>query len=102
MEAEHELYRTLLVDWEGRSYADCILTNQRLLIKWEYGSFHQYFLRNIKSVWIESMHRSLRRRFKGKCDPAVVVIVFANGDKTRLYSGEGQLVLQIQKALMPF
>ena len=102
MDAERLIYRTTLIDWEATNYAECILSDQRLIIRWHDAGFDQYSLRTIEAVWLEDMPRSLRKRFRGQTDPATVRIELASGRKIWLYSASGQLAAQIQRALIPF
>jgi hypothetical protein len=102
MEVERELYRIRVTEWEKRVWADCILTDQRLLIKWDSGGLQQYSLRSISAVWSEDLPKAYRKIFKGKPDPAVVMVQFVNETHLRLYSTSGQLATRIQRVLMPF
>jgi hypothetical protein len=102
MEAERQIYRTTLINGEATDYADCTLTDQRLVIRWHNAGFDQYSLRTIEAVWTEDMPRSLRKRFRGKADPATVRIDLASGRTVWLHAASGQLAAQIQRALRPF
>lgn len=102
MEAERQIYRTTLINGEATNYADCVLTDQRLVIQWHNAGFDQYSLRTIEAVWTEVMPRSLRKRFKGKTDPATVRLDLVSGRKVWLHAASGQLATQIQRVLMPF
>jgi hypothetical protein len=102
MEAERQVYRTTLINWEATDYADCVLTDQRLVIQWHNSGFDQYSLRSIEAVWSHAMPRFLRKRFRGKTRPAAVRIDLVNGRKVWLYSASGELAAQIQRVLIPF
>jgi hypothetical protein len=102
MEAERELYRTTLINGEATDYAECILTDRRLLIRWHSGGFDQYSLRSISAVWAEDMPRSLRKRFRGKTNPATIRLDLVSRRQVWLYSATRELASQIQQGLRPY
>jgi hypothetical protein len=46
------------INWEATDYAKCILTDQRLLIRWHNAGFDQYSPRTISTVWTEDIPRA--------------------------------------------
>jgi hypothetical protein len=107
MESEHELYRTKVLNI-NEVWGDCILTNRRLMVKWDNGNMSQYLLTSINNVWSETFPpkatRSLRSKFRDRPNPTTVKITLTHDAlPIHWWSAPGrELVAQIQKAIMPF
>lgn len=110
MEGESEIYRTRVsreVYVGGpRSHrypnADIIVTNKRLILKWDYGDLEQYLLRDIRKV--QSYFE--RRRFKKNATPEVWITLVTSRDGSpdiRLLTPEAaELVSEVQNAMISF
>ena len=111
MEGERELYRTRIADrapnGEIGGSADCILTDRRVLVKWDNGVLSQYMLTDITHIWCEPLlkNRYMKKHFgdAGAGAGQININLVTQRSSLLWYSTSAyELIKQTQKAMMPF
>jgi hypothetical protein len=111
MEDERELYRTRIVKprhgvADIDRWADCILTNRRLLVKWDNGALSQHMLTDITDIScgrIVDKTQLVKKHFADANSGRVFISLVTSEYALSWYSTSAyELVKQIQKAMMPF
>jgi hypothetical protein len=104
METERILHRDKMYSLhtqsaENNKWADCIITNKRLVLFWEHGTIVQYYLKEIRRIYLTE-ETSAPNLPSGRVKPILIHLT----DQTHIYyisPDTEQLLSKIRDALMP-